>query len=58
MLSGGSQFLGSGKTLAFVLPVVHALGQASAEGIRACILAPTRELAQQVKLQAGTGIAK
>ena len=37
---------GTGKTLAFVLPMVHALAQRrAATGIRAVILSPTRELA-------------
>ena len=37
---------GTGKTLAFVLPVIHHLeGQPSRSGIRAVILSPTREVA-------------
>ena len=53
---------GTGKTLAFVLPVIHRLeGQASPSGIRAVILSPTRELALQIhetfaKMAAGTAI--
>ena len=40
---------GTGKTLAFVLPVLHLIGQQpSAAGIRALILSPTRELAIQI----------
>src|SRR6516162_5936660 len=53
---------GTGKTLAFVLPVIHRLGgQPSPSGIRAVILSPTRELALQshetfAKMAAGTAI--
>jgi ATP-dependent RNA helicase DDX52/ROK1 len=39
---------GSGKTLAFVLPILHDLGAPEKEGIRALIISPTRELANQV----------
>src|SRR5215468_1675174 len=53
---------GTGKTLAFVLPVIQALAANRApSGIRAVILSPTRELALQinetfVKMAAGTGV--
>src|SRR5215471_11609489 len=53
---------GTGKTLAFVLPIIHRLeGQPSPSGIRAVILSPTRELALQIhetfgKMAAGTAI--
>src|SRR5215472_10403533 len=53
---------GTGKTLAFVLPVIHRLeGQPSPSGIRAVILSPTRELALQIQetfaeMAAGTAI--
>ena len=53
---------GTGKTLAFVLPVLEALSKSSAtSGPRALILSPTRELAIQIeetlrKLAEGTGI--
>jgi ATP-dependent RNA helicase RhlE len=53
---------GTGKTLAFVLPVLEALSkQSAASGPRALILSPTRELAIQIeetfrKLAEGTGI--
>ena len=53
---------GTGKTLAFVLPLLESLTQPPlASGIGAVILSPTRELAIQihevfVKLAAGTGI--
>ncbi len=41
---------GSGKSLAFLLPLLHHLGTPAAkkEGIRAVIVSPTRELAQQI----------
>ena len=42
---------GTGKTLAFLLPLIHSLTHAEsqpASGIRALILAPTRELALQI----------
>ena len=52
---------GTGKTLAFLIPIVQKLSLAAPEstGIRALILAPTRELALQIaevftKLSAGT----
>jgi ATP-dependent RNA helicase RhlE len=53
---------GTGKTLAFVLPVIQSLtANGTPTGIRALILSPTRELALQindtfVKMAAGTGI--
>ena len=39
---------GSGKTAAFILPILHQLKEPRNEGIRALVLAPTRELAKQV----------
>lgn len=52
---------GTGKTLAFVLPMLHVLTQRPCVGVKALILTPTRELAIQIsetfsKLAAGTGI--
>ena len=53
---------GTGKTLAFVLPIVQALMERRPPaGIRAIILSPTRELALQinetfVKMAAGSGV--
>jgi ATP-dependent RNA helicase DDX52/ROK1 len=53
---------GSGKTAAFVLPMLVRLGEAHVSGgPRALIIAPSRELAEQVhsvaqKLAAGTGL--
>ena len=38
---------GSGKTAAFLLPILHQLKEPQRKGFRALILAPTRELAQQ-----------
>jgi ATP-dependent RNA helicase RhlE len=52
---------GTGKTLAFVLPILERLGQQPGRGVQALILSPTRELAIQIdetfrKIAAGTGI--
>jgi len=52
---------GTGKTLAFVLPMLERLGQKPGRGVQALILSPTRELAIQIdetfhKIAAGTGI--
>ena len=54
-LLGGAQ-TGTGKTAAFVLPMLHKLSQGAAPknkfgglGIRALVLTPTRELAAQVE---------
>ena len=53
---------GTGKTLAFVLPLIHRLQQKPARaGIRGVILTPTRELALQIgetfaKMAPGTGL--
>jgi len=38
---------GSGKTAAFLLPIVHQLKAPSGAGVRAIVVAPTRELAHQ-----------
>lgn len=38
---------GSGKTAAFLLPIIHHLGGPQKKGFRAVILSPTRELAKQ-----------
>ena len=35
--------------MAFALPIIHALEGPKAEGFRACIISPTRELAMQIK---------
>ncbi|KAM8818182.1 ATP-dependent RNA helicase DDX51 isoform 2-T2 [Rhynchonycteris naso] len=43
-----SYFPGSGKTLAFVIPVVQALLQRAMCQVRALVVLPTKELAQQV----------
>src|SRR5579862_8905748 len=41
---------GTGKTLAFVLPLIHLLGKEPRKsGVRALILIPTRELAIQIQ---------
>lgn len=42
---------GTGKTLAFLIPVMEKLSGQSAEGITALVLVPTRELAMQVVAQ-------
>lgn len=42
---------GSGKTLAFLLPILQLLGAHASRGIRAVIVSPTRELAQQIDEQ-------
>ena len=53
---------GTGKTLAFVLPLIDLLGKLPPQGgIRSVILTPTRELAMQIhevftKMAAGTGL--
>ena len=39
---------GTGKTLAFVLPMIQSSAQQGAPGVRAVILSPTRELALQI----------
>ena len=38
---------GTGKTAAFVLPILHKLLQGPRNGVRALIISPTRELAEQ-----------
>src|SRR5580693_3218313 len=52
---------GTGKTLAFVLPILDSLVKKPAQGVSVLILSPTRELAMQIdetfsKLSAGTGV--
>ncbi|HBJ76480.1 MAG TPA: ATP-dependent RNA helicase [Porphyromonadaceae bacterium] len=43
---------GTGKTVAFVLPLLHLLSQdREKESVKAIIVAPTRELAQQIDVQ-------
>lgn len=39
---------GTGKTAAFVLPILHRLMQGERRRVRALIIAPTRELAEQI----------
>ena len=40
---------GTGKTAAFLLPIIQNLSERSRPGVRALVLAPTRELALQIK---------
>ena len=52
---------GSGKTMAFLIPVLEKLASHSTAGARALILSPTRELAQQtyragISVGRGTGL--
>ncbi|PSN41807.1 hypothetical protein C0J52_07846 [Blattella germanica] len=52
---------GSGKTAAFLIPVIHHLRRPKKLGFRAVIVSPTRELASQtfrecVRLSEGTGL--
>ena len=52
---------GSGKTAAFLVPIIHWLGSPQKKGFRAVIVSPTRELANQthrecVKLCEGIGL--
>lgn len=39
---------GTGKTAAFLIPILHRLAEKSGNGIRCLILAPTRELVKQI----------
>eukprot|EP01112_Ceratiomyxa_fruticulosa_P008312 TRINITY_DN2152_c0_g4_i1.p1 TRINITY_DN2152_c0_g4~~TRINITY_DN2152_c0_g4_i1.p1 ORF type:complete len:693 (-),score=189.18 TRINITY_DN2152_c0_g4_i1:54-2132(-) len=39
---------GSGKTAAYVIPILHLLNEPSKEGVRAIMLGPTKELTQQM----------
>ena len=50
----GSAQTGTGKTAAFMLPVLHRLLTEPAEGTQVLVLEPTRELALQVEEQAKT----
>ncbi|KAF6827826.1 ATP-dependent rna helicase dbp3 [Colletotrichum musicola] len=42
---------GSGKTMAFALPLVEAISQIKKRGIKAAVVSPTRELAMQTQEQ-------
>ena len=42
---------GTGKTAAFVIPMLHLLSKRNSKGIRAVIIVPTRELAVQIDQQ-------
>ena len=43
---------GSGKTAAFLIPVLSKLGAPQKSGVRALVLAPTKELAEQIHREA------
>jgi ATP-dependent RNA helicase RhlE len=45
---------GTGKTAAFVLPILHRLTQGRRRQVRALVIAPTRELAEQTHEAIGT----
>src|SRR2546430_4782406 len=44
---------GTGKTAAFLLPIIQRLGERARPGVRVLILAPTRELALQIQKNYG-----
>src|SRR5262245_57150989 len=44
----GCAATGTGKTAAFLLPILQRLSVKQSDGVRALILAPTRELAAQI----------
>jgi ATP-dependent RNA helicase RhlE len=44
----GLAHTGTGKTAAFVLPILHRLMQGGRRRVRALVMAPTRELAEQI----------
>ncbi len=44
----GLAHTGTGKTAAFVLPILHRLMQGGGRHVRALVIAPTRELAEQI----------
>ncbi len=47
----GTAQTGTGKTAAFILPILHKLAQNPKDGIRALVIVPTRELAVQIEQQ-------
>jgi ATP-dependent RNA helicase RhlE len=49
----GTAQTGTGKTAAFVLPMLQKLSEGPARKLRALILAPTRELAEQIHVAIG-----
>jgi len=50
----GLAHTGTGKTAAFVLPILHRLMQGGRKRVRALVVAPTRELAEQIHEAIGT----
>src|SRR3989440_7585497 len=44
---------GTGKTAAFLLPIIQKISERPKPGIRVLVLAPTRELALQIKTNYG-----
>lgn len=42
---------GTGKTAAFILPILHLLADNKKKGVKAMVIAPTRELALQIEQQ-------
>ena len=50
----GLAHTGTGKTAAFVLPILHRLMQGRRRLVRALVIAPTRELAEQTHEAIGT----
>jgi ATP-dependent RNA helicase RhlE len=49
----GLAHTGTGKTAAFVLPILHRLMQGGRRRVRALVIAPTRELAEQIHEEIG-----